>query len=369
MSKKNNQGYLPALDHLRILAAALVLLFHGVHFIWHDLQFGGAYNPANWPVGATIAQSVAIEGHTGVSLFFVLSAFIFTVLLYDSRIDYVGFIRNRFLRTYPLFLLVLLIGLLSNISNFDVLPLLKSLFFMGNLPSAFNGGVFTFVTWSIAIEWQFYLVFPFLIWLIRPHPWAWLLGLVIAMIVVRFVVWQNVEDLRQLAYWTMVGRFDQFLIGMIAGVYYKKYFVPSIKLDVVAVVSSVLLVLLLSTFNRLGGGGTTGYYWVLWPSIEALFWSVFCVSYLSIANRINKHVSVFLSGLGAISYSIYLSHFPIISLFMEYEWDRVLVTQQPMTTAIVNTVVVIFPVVIGFSLISYLLIEKPILKFKRKYSS
>ncbi|NYT60616.1 hypothetical protein H0A65_17000 [Alcaligenaceae bacterium] len=47
---------------------------------------------------------VANRGHTGVALFMVMSGFIFTVIAYGKDLDYAGFLRNRFIRIYPLYL-------------------------------------------------------------------------------------------------------------------------------------------------------------------------------------------------------------------------------------------------------------------------
>ena len=60
--------YLSRLDHLRFLAASLVVLFHFFHFTHGDLKSG---NPL---------VSLVDEGHTGTALFMVISGFIFTVI-------------------------------------------------------------------------------------------------------------------------------------------------------------------------------------------------------------------------------------------------------------------------------------------------
>ena len=102
--KSSNFGYIPALDHLRGFAALLVLFFHGCHLITHKLQSDVAYNLSFWPLAENPFTSLIIEGHTAVSLFFVLSAFVFTVGSSQRELNFVGFYRKRLLRTYPLFL-------------------------------------------------------------------------------------------------------------------------------------------------------------------------------------------------------------------------------------------------------------------------
>ncbi|MEQ8955744.1 MAG: acyltransferase family protein, partial [Gammaproteobacteria bacterium] len=175
--KSINFGYIPALDHLRGFAALLVLFFHGVHFISHKIAYGTPYDPANWPTAQNPFSSLAIEGHTAVSLFFVLSGFVFTVGSFEKKLNFVGFYRNRFLRTYPLFLFFLFLGIAFTPGAFSASGLLQSIFFLANSETAINGGAFTFVFWSIAVEWHFYLVFPLLLFMLQRKGWLRLAAL------------------------------------------------------------------------------------------------------------------------------------------------------------------------------------------------
>jgi peptidoglycan/LPS O-acetylase OafA/YrhL len=151
---------IPELDGLRGLAILLVLLFHGGP-IW----FGWA----------------------GVDLFFVLSGFLITGILLRSRNRsgyFARFYKRRVLRIFPLYFAVL-------VFTFFVLPRLSAhthfsgdsgtrwayFLFVQNLVLVNLGGGPLFVTWSLAIEEQFYLVWP---WLVR---WLTTRTLTVAMIV------------------------------------------------------------------------------------------------------------------------------------------------------------------------------------------
>ncbi|GAB4215044.1 MAG: hypothetical protein Fur007_12340 [Rhodoferax sp.] len=93
--KDINLAHIPQLDHLRLLAALLVFGFHVFH------QYFGHWVPSPYAAGFGLIT----EGHTGVALFFVLSGFLFmSIALQGGDIDYKKFIRNRFLRIFPLFL-------------------------------------------------------------------------------------------------------------------------------------------------------------------------------------------------------------------------------------------------------------------------
>ena len=97
--RSEQTAYLERLDHLRLLAAALVVCFHAFHRQVGDLK------PDN-PL-----LSLIDEGHTGIGLFMVISGFIFTVISHGSAIDYAGFLRNRLVRIYPLYVFAVFLTL------------------------------------------------------------------------------------------------------------------------------------------------------------------------------------------------------------------------------------------------------------------
>jgi peptidoglycan/LPS O-acetylase OafA/YrhL len=103
----------------------------------------------------------------------VLSGYLIGGLLLDHVHDPSGFrvfYIRRFFRIVPLYLLVLVIGLTSGPN--DVLPLAYYLTFTQNIWMAVNATwrVYYNVTWSLAVEEQFYLALPVLIWLL-PRKW------------------------------------------------------------------------------------------------------------------------------------------------------------------------------------------------------
>ena len=140
-------GHRPALDGVRGLAILLVLYDHV------RLPGLGAAGPA------------------GVTVFFCLSGFLITALLLQEHaartaIDLVAFYRRRALRLLPAlvaFLVVmtavaLALGVPAGKSLADTVPVLL---YVGNWVRAFGGSLGTVgITWSLAVEEQFYLVWP-----------------------------------------------------------------------------------------------------------------------------------------------------------------------------------------------------------------
>ncbi|HET7568419.1 MAG TPA: acyltransferase [Gaiellaceae bacterium] len=144
-------GNRPALDGLRGLAIALVVLFHlGIH------------------------SPVTRGGFLGVEMFFVLSGFLITFLLVDElgRLGRVGlrdFYVRRALRLLPalLAMLGLLLAYLAAFgphARFHVFQRegLAALFYVNNWYRAFDWGPSLTLphTWSLSVEEQFYIVWP-----------------------------------------------------------------------------------------------------------------------------------------------------------------------------------------------------------------
>ena len=365
--KSANYRYIPALDHLRGFAAILVLFFHGGHFIAHKISYGAPYDPSNWIKAANPFSALVIEGHTAVSLFFVLSGFVFTVGAIGKKLDYFGFYRNRILRTYPLFLFFLCLGILIYPENFNIAGLLKSVFFLANSDSAIDGGAFTFVFWSVAVEWHFYLLFPALIWLVQKKGWGSMLVIIFIFFVIRLIAYFQDISMREISYWSIVGRIDQFIIGMLAGLFYQSKFKASASFDCLAIVGLIIILSALYVFNQFGGGGLNNHVWIYWTTIEAGAWAVFVLGYLSITRHYPVVISRTFIAIGTISYSIYLTHFVVLDFFMRNDFDTIISIESPLATAATNIFLFIMPIVIVCSIFTYYCIEKPFLQRRKDY--
>jgi peptidoglycan/LPS O-acetylase OafA/YrhL len=156
-------GHRPALDGIRGLAILAVMLFH-LYLPLNDklMVFGG--------------------GYFGVDVFFVLSGFLITSLLIGEweRTGKIGLRRfyvRRARRLLPallcmLFILVEVVAVASIVSDraFDEVRLLvkavpATLFYVTNWAEAFRWFDLKFLsmTWSLSMEEQFYLAWPFLL--------------------------------------------------------------------------------------------------------------------------------------------------------------------------------------------------------------
>jgi len=148
------------LDGLRAIAILMVIAWHYI---------GIPSGPESW------AWRVFYLGHFGVDLFFVLSGFLIGTILLDNRDSeryFASFYGRRALRIWPVYYLMVFIYLLGRITHvspalFDgVVPGWTYLFGIQNVWMARlqdYGASWLGGTWSLAIEEQFYLVFPLIV--------------------------------------------------------------------------------------------------------------------------------------------------------------------------------------------------------------
>ena len=150
-------GRIPAVDGLRGIAILSVMIFH-------FRSFGGSLGTALWE---KLYANLADLGTVGVDLFFVISGFLITGILFDSRSRpsyYSTFFVRRTLRIFPIYYASLILFLLfappAFASNWQIFAWLYGL----NWPIGLFG--FSFAPpllqhfWTLSVEEQFYLAWP-----------------------------------------------------------------------------------------------------------------------------------------------------------------------------------------------------------------
>jgi len=362
-SYSSNIRHLGALDDLRAVAALMVVFAH----ILHNLTRGIDPSSGDWLRPSNPIFAVLAEGHAGVSLFMVLSGFLFGYGAAGRDVRYGAFIRNRLLRIFPMYLLVLALGAYSFPEKFSFIALLSSVTLFGNTSAGLDGGPFTILLWTISVEFTFYLLFPFLNTFSQRYGRFYLPGLLALFIGLRILCVALGASPRNLSYFTIVGRMDQFLIGMIAAhIFIAGHF--TIKRTGVALVGAAFLLMAsLYGFNRLGGWVIDARWKVIWHTYEALIFAALILAYLAAYPGLNGVYRRVMGAIGAISYSIYLLHMPILMAFQKRHLYSKLVG-VPQYDALVTGLYII-PIVLGASWITYTLIERPFLSLRVKYLS
>lgn len=284
-------------------------------------------------------------GFAGVDVFFVISGFLMTSIILK------GFNRNvfsiqefylrRFTRIVPA-LYVMMFGVLL-LTFFLYFPIdfkevsLNTLFsgiFLSNYYYLFNSGYFDpssqsnllLHTWSLSVEWQFYIIYPIFLLLIRKIYLQKtknfkLLFLVLTLISFLLVVVFNnflPSSYSKVSFFSFTHRAWEMMFGGIAFLY-KDFFDTKISDSIKRILTFVSLFAIgisIVCFNEKD----------VWPSVLTLIPVV--ASFLLIA--INKDYSFYKNStiqyIGAISYSLYLLHWPIYVVFRYFDYRGIGVT-------------------------------------------
>jgi peptidoglycan/LPS O-acetylase OafA/YrhL len=150
---------MPELDTLRGVAVSLVVLFHA---------FGFSYGLRGLSGFAKIFVGLTMVGWVGVNLFFVLSGFLITGILLDTKARkdfYKRFYTRRALRILPLYYAVLVLlfvlvraGFVARHASWPLLGL--SAIYLSNVSPFFGVPMQYGVLWSLSVEEHFYLIWP-----------------------------------------------------------------------------------------------------------------------------------------------------------------------------------------------------------------
>jgi peptidoglycan/LPS O-acetylase OafA/YrhL len=199
---------------MRGFGAMLIVFYHALRLL-SIMKAGPGGDPRQfWVFSKNPFVALIEEGHTSVSMFMVLSGFVFSVAAHGREINYFAFLKNRFLRIYPLYVVVLMIGLAAFPKAYSPDAIEQALLFQANYGDL-NMHPFSSMFWAVAVEFQFYLLFPFLHRFIERDGVRWAIACIALFLAFRWLAATVGENPRDVAYWHLLGRLDQFLIGMV----------------------------------------------------------------------------------------------------------------------------------------------------------
>ena len=352
------------MDGLRGIAILLVVFYHNFGFVKYFFF-----------------------GWLGVDLFFVLSGFLITDILLKT-VNKPGYFKNfyakRVLRIFPLYYLSLIIFLLI-LPRINEFPLDLSFYvehqwwfwtYLQNWFLIFYDVGYTTTAiqhyWSLAVEEQFYIVWPLVIFLIRkPKILLAITGiLLVAVIGTRLYMWTiQIKDLNYFGLYTYT-RIDGICIGSMLGIlqymrspFIKKYFTG--------------LILLLAAMNFI-------FYFInkqydfTFPYLAIVGYTTFAVLFAIIVHEVIQGENRLLNFLlnikplkffGRISYGLYIFHWPVYLILYAWLEEKI----RGMTTfsdTVLTIIVSIGLSIIGIliSIISYYTFERYFLKKKKAFN-
>jgi len=323
-------AHIPALDGLRAISVLLVLLGHCSVFI---------------PQGAfdTALRSTLRAGWCGVDSFFVLSGFLITGILYNTKGErgyFRSFFGRRMLRILPVYYAYLIV-------LFYVLPAVFSLHtadwqqlrqdeiyywtYTVNVAIALDGSSFptachTAHFWSLSVEENFYLLWPLVIYFCSRRRAMWVCGLcVLGSWIARIIMTSTGFDAFSI-YTLTFTRLDGLALGSLValgvrGMRDRTRYLPAARLVLVTSGVGMLAIALTQ-----GGLFNTNWTVMRWGYTGvALFFAA--LLYLLISTPRGHWLTRLMSAaalrsIGRHSYAIYVVHFGIVGLVEAY-WFRI----------------------------------------------
>ena len=306
-----NNFYRPEIDGLRAISVISVLIYHLEISINHQVFSGG---------------------FLGVDIFFVISGYLITsIILTDieaKKFSLSNFIKRRIRRIIPILFVVILLTTIA--AWFILLPSSLVSFSKSTLYTVlFNSNFFfwhdVFLkysheqaqlypllhTWSLAIEEQYYIIFPIvLLFLIKFLKKYTLLALILTVIVSLSLAQIFINKYPSFTFYMLPFRIWEILIGSICAYlfFYKSEYI--LKKNIIAFIGLILILLSFVLFNK-----NTPH-----PSIFTLIPIMGVVSIILCYDSSEKNLLTkilannLMVKLGLISYSLYLVHFPVFSL-------------------------------------------------------
>ncbi|MFM2450271.1 MAG: hypothetical protein RIS44_2721 [Pseudomonadota bacterium] len=345
-----------ALDHLRALAALLV-------FAWHFLHANNGTPVPFEGAPALIPLALFDEGHTGVALFMVLSGYLFAKLLDGKRVSIPAFLWNRFVRLAPLLLVVFLFaGIQEYLRGASLVEFFRNLYKGLIYPTWPNGA------WSVTTEIHFYALLPALLYLSRKSK---ILPLVVVFgaMTFRFYYFKSEGEVQSISYWTIIGRIDQFTLGIVAFSYSREILAWRRK-----VLTVLLSFLVFWWWFDLAGGffqrpsyPSNSAIWVIIPTIEAIAYASLIAWYDSIDLPTNSIASRILQCYGEFSYSIYLFHFFVVFEASKFIHENIMDISNFYVCLL--WALLVFSTMLLPGYLSFKYIESPFLRLRVNYTS
>lgn len=360
--------YFKNLNSLRFIAALLVV-------IHHTEQLKSVFDISNCWSNSFIKEI----GGLGVTLFFVLSGFLITYLLLSEKLEthtisIRSFYMRRILRIWPLYYLIIILGLF-------IIPFIQPLslpgytehfyesfgekvilftLFVPNLALVFFAPVpFISQTWSVGVEEQFYLIWP---WLVKKIKRT---GLMLLIIVILYLILKAISfrfgiilQNKYISYFSEFWngfRIDSMAIGGIAA-----YLLFQNKNRILVLLFNPYLqfITYIVTLTIMSFGINIPY---LNSEIYSILFAIIILNLAGNASSILTLENKYFNYLGKISYGIYMYHSICIVVSIQIFSHFTISNNFFLYTLILFLTFLI-------STLSYEFIEKKFIKTKRKYS-
>lgn len=374
--------YFHHLDALRTLAFMAVFYAHSATI------FIGATLSDGFPLN--ILKKTSVYGAYGVNFFFILSGFLITYLLLKERAEsphksfsIKDFYIKRILRIWPVYFITLAVGifilpLLIPESTYSVLPMtnpymtweaiLYNLFFAGNFYQGMGIGIASLsvgILWSVAVEEQFYLVWPWIVKYCTPRRLAFVTAFLVTCSLLFKFLWAEDRLANYYLPWS-VGM--DLGLGALLGIAY------FLKRTSYIIKSSLIIIgICLGLIGLVWWLGTKSDIIEIIRLVKSLVIdSIFVLVLLYFINSLKTHTGLLghahkaLTHLGKISYGLYAYHSICFMLIVTFCYETGIIDLVVSRSEFFLVCITALSASIVLAQLSYTYIEKPILKLRSK---
>ncbi len=348
MTALHNLKYRKDIDGLRAIAVLAVLLFH-------------------------LDPSYLTAGYLGVDIFFVISGYLITRIVYtelmSGKYTFTNFYVRRSKRILPPLYFMAILTLIAG--YFILLPydfyktgisILGAILFVSNMQFALRTGDYfssdssewpMLHTWSLSVEEQYYFVLPIvLIFFIRYLK----INLMVVLCVLALASFALAEymsgnsSLAGLSYYFLLTRMGELLVGSILAIIHARGVLEKSNSNILATVAAAVLLATLLFFDKQ----------FVFPGFSAL---LACVPIALIIHSEGTWVNRLLENrfvvwVGLLSYSLYLFHWPVLA-FARY----ILNTTEGYLHLSLLVQVICLGLIFLLSIVSYYAVERPLRRF------
>ena len=278
--------------------------------------------------------------YIGVVLFFVISGYLITEVLYERDDSYFKFIKRRYTKIFPPLIAVLTLSCLAFYYFYGFINIklifnsLSSLFGLSNIYQIYSGmsyfersgDLFPLLhTWSLSIEIQFYVIFPFLIYLFKKMKlnikFIAAIIIILSLISGSIMIYKEYMDYDISAiYYGTDTRIFSILIGSAFYLLFKDKKLEAKKVNILSYIFLGIIVAITLSVNYLSKSNYYGFLYLI--SVLGGFITVTSLKtgFLDFKSPIAKP----LSKLGEHSYVYYLWQYPIMIYSLEYfKWSDI----------------------------------------------
>jgi peptidoglycan/LPS O-acetylase OafA/YrhL len=395
-------SHLAALDGLRALSILFLLIFHAF-FVYKLLEH--LKTPLDTMIlHLGVGWVWVVNGDKGVDIFFVLSGFLISGILFKElkktgQINLKRFYLNRYLRLTPVYYFVLILYWLGNGPNSE--NIWANFLYVNNFFNYDEQAMGW--SWSLAVEEQFYILYPLLILVLVNYIKSISAGLWVALglsiVIISYVVLSDPElssrpashvvdqaffmHVFSVLYDNLHTRFGSLIIGSLSAYYYffhqqklSHYFNSRYGFALTIIgLSTVLLLLLFPVYLRAYDEyqSLQAAYWIFNRYVFSVGIAIVLLASLVQQGLIADFIRAVLSWrvwipIARLSYSVYLIHLMVFVVITPIIIELSKLTEnQSWTTSDIVLIGFVVGSAISFLLafFMYTLIEKPIMNLRR----